>query len=127
MKTQSLMRHSMEDNMQMILRNWKRYIDGTVVLHVGKRYRIITADWIVLWGWALGSWWIPKWWFYLKRKKNPQNLKEEDGTNLNIMKCSLFYIHHFFSLDWMKHACFVEPKNLKTKLCTGEKKFPFSK
>ena len=96
---------------QMILRTLKKYINGTVLLHVGKRYRIITADWIVLWGWALGSWWIPIRWLYLKTKQNktkkhPSNLKEADGTNLYFMKCPLFHIHHFFSLDWTEHAFF---------------------
>ena len=34
----------MEHNKQMILRTLKRYMNGTVLLHVGKRYMIITAD-----------------------------------------------------------------------------------
>ena len=69
------MRHSMEHNKQMILRTLKRYINGTVLLHVGKRYRIITADWIVLWGWALSSWWIPIRWLYFFLKKTPLELQ----------------------------------------------------
>ena len=43
-KTQPLMRHSMEHNKQMILGTEKGHISGTVLLHVGKKYRIITAD-----------------------------------------------------------------------------------
>ena len=80
----------MEHNKQMILRTWKNYINGTALLHAGKRYRIITADWIVLRGWAFGD---------NSELEKPQNLKEADGTNLNIMKCPLFHIHHFFPLD----------------------------
>ena len=34
----------MEHNKQMILRSEKRYINGTVLLHVEKRQGIITAD-----------------------------------------------------------------------------------
>ena len=34
----------MEHNKQMIPRTEKRYINGTVLLHVGKRQGIITAD-----------------------------------------------------------------------------------
>ena len=81
------------------------YINGAVLLHVEKRYRIITANWIVLWGWSLGTWWIPIRSLYLK-KKQPQNYKEADGTNLDIMKCPLLYTHHFFSLDWVEHDFF---------------------
>ena len=44
--------------------------------------------------------------FSKTKTKKPQNLKEADGTNLDIMKCQLFHIHHFFSLDWTKHAFF---------------------
>ena len=50
------------------------------------------------------------WWLYFqktnKQKNPPQNLKEADETNLNIMKCPLFHIHHFFSLEWTKHTFF---------------------
>ena len=38
------MRHSVENNKQMILRTEKRYANVTVLLHVGKRQGIITAD-----------------------------------------------------------------------------------
>ena len=34
----------MEHNKQMILRTEKKYINGAVLLHVGKRQGIITAD-----------------------------------------------------------------------------------
>ena len=34
----------MEHNKKIILRTEKRYINGTVLLHVGKRQGIITAD-----------------------------------------------------------------------------------
>ena len=58
---------------------------------------IITADWMVLLGWVLGSWWIAIRWLYF-HKKNLQNMKEADGTNLYIMKCPVL------SLDWTEHA-----------------------
>ena len=58
-----------------------------------------------------------------EKKKNPQNLKEADGTSLNIMKFPLFHIHHFSPLDRTEHT-FFQPDNLK---CTGEKKFSYSK
>ena len=35
---------------------------------------------------------------YLFQKKILKNLKEADGTGLNIMNYSLLYIHHIFSL-----------------------------
>ena len=45
--------------------------------------------------------------FSKKIKKNPQNLKEADGTNFSIMKYLLFYIYHLlFSLEWTEHAFF---------------------
>ena len=31
-------------------------INVTVILYVGQSYGIIAADWIVPWGWVLGSW-----------------------------------------------------------------------
>ena len=38
-------------------------------------------------------------------RQNP-NLKEEDGTSINIMKCPLLHIHHFFLLEWTKYSFF---------------------
>ena len=58
-----------------------------------------------------------------KQKKNRQNLKEANGTNLNIMKFPMFHIYQFFPLDRTEHT-FFKPDNLKF---AGEKKFSYSK
>ena len=106
---------------QMILRTLKKYINGTVLLHVGKRYRIITADWIVLWGWALGSWWIPIRWLYFPKKPSELERNRWNKSQYHEVPTVSYLSPFLFRLDG---ACFSQPNNLK---CTGEKKFSYSK
>ena len=42
----------------------------------------------------------------LSSNKITKDLKEANGTGLNIIRCPRLNTHHFFDLEWTKHAFF---------------------
>ena len=69
--------------------------------------------------WVLGSWWIHIKWPYFFNSE----LERSRWNKSHYLKCPLFHIHHFFSLESMEHS--FSTYSSKKMLCTGEKKFPY--